>query len=131
MTQAQHTPGPWEVKHLKIGNQPVICAADGIVESVDRPKEAQEANARLIAAAPDLLSALIDLRGDRPAVQGGICQWCGRDYIDCSEPILDGDCPDDDCPHSRATAAIAKASVDIPEPQEAHTRTIPDHKKGA
>jgi hypothetical protein len=52
-----------------------------------------------------MLGALEDLLGDRPDVQGGICQHCGRDYID---GFLEGACPSDDCPANRARALIAK-----------------------
>jgi hypothetical protein len=58
-------------------------------------------------AVPELLEALIDLLGDRPSVQGGICQHCGRDYIG---DMIEGDCPSDDCPSFKARAAIAKAT---------------------
>jgi hypothetical protein len=61
---------------------------------------------RLRLAARDVLEALEDLLGDRPAVQGGICQHCGRDYIG---DFLEGDCLSDDCPGEKARAAIAKA----------------------
>jgi hypothetical protein len=56
----------------------------------------------------ELLEALRDLLGDRPDVQGGICQRCGRDYIG---DFIEGDCPSDDCPAYRARAAIAKATA--------------------
>ena len=67
-----------------------------------------DAEDRLRQAAPILLEALKDLLGDRPSVQGGVCQHCGRDYID---EFLTGDCPSDDCPSFHARAAIAKATV--------------------
>lgn len=62
----------------------------------------------MLVAAPDMLDALKDLLGDCPDVQGGICHWCGRDYID---DILSGDCPSDDCPAHKARAAVAKAGA--------------------
>lgn len=52
---AQHTPGPWtRNRHDDIhdANGDLVCGACG-PEAAD-----QEANARLIAAAPDLLAAL-------------------------------------------------------------------------
>jgi hypothetical protein len=64
--------------------------------------------ARLREAAPLLLEALKDLLGDRPSVQGGVCQYCGRDYI---SEFLEGNCPSDDCPSFQARAAIAKATT--------------------
>jgi hypothetical protein len=71
------------------------------------PRDAQEKHARLMAAAPDLRNALEDLLGDRPAVQGGICVRCGRDYR--AEGPMEGDCWSDDCPSAIARAALAKA----------------------
>lgn len=52
------------------------------------------------------LAALEGILGDRPSVQGGICQHCRRDY---SGDILEGDCQSDDCPSFKARAAMAKA----------------------
>jgi hypothetical protein len=58
----------------------------------------------MLVAAPALLKSLSDLLGDKPDIQGGICQHCGRDYI---EEALDGNCPSDDCPAHNARAVIA------------------------
>jgi hypothetical protein len=52
-----------------------------------------------------MLRALEDLLGDRPDMQGGICQHCGMDYID---DFLEGACQGDDCPANRARALIVK-----------------------
>ncbi len=63
----RHTPGPWPWKYTGDGKRIVI--GEGLVEgpggyevaevySDDCPAEVAEANARLIAAAPDLLEAL-------------------------------------------------------------------------
>jgi hypothetical protein len=54
---AKHTPGPWRVFGYDIGTSPdetlaVVCAMD---DNTD------DANATLIAAAPDLLAALVEL----------------------------------------------------------------------
>ena len=55
-----NTPGPWYVEH--IGNRPYIVDQPtknfGIAEVHGITPETAEANARLIAAAPELLSAL-------------------------------------------------------------------------
>jgi hypothetical protein len=56
---AKHTPGPWHFEAGRIWQrgdnpEPIACA-DTYPEETER-----EANARLIAAAPDLLAALID-----------------------------------------------------------------------
>jgi hypothetical protein len=53
-----------------------------------------------------LAGALEDLMGDRMPVQGGVCQWCGRDY---KGEIGEGFCPSDDCPHARALDALVAA----------------------
>ncbi len=60
----KHTPGPWQVNH----NDPLhVCDADGesrgcspiaFVQVANDGRWAARANARLIAAAPDLLEAL-------------------------------------------------------------------------
>jgi hypothetical protein len=76
----------------------VTIARAAIAESTGAPATDDDA--------PELLEALRDLLGDRPDVQGGVCQTCGRDYI---PEILEGPCPADDCPAYKARAAIAKA----------------------
>ena len=62
---------------------------------------------RRTAINAELLAALIDCNGDLPPVQDGICSVCGREYFD--DIPEDGMCPSDDCPHTIARAAIAKA----------------------
>ena len=62
-TVGSHTPGPWQLGSSKVA----IWGSDGSVvadawESNDRPDKECEANARLIAAAPDLLAALKSAR---------------------------------------------------------------------
>ena len=61
MTNTQHTPGPWFVD---INGEGAITAPDGML--IARMQNAyrddlRESNARLIAAAPELLAALQDL----------------------------------------------------------------------
>ena len=63
---AKHTPGPWRLYGYDVGTAQdetlaVVCAMDG---------DTDEANARLIAAAPDLARALADLLAD--AVEMGL-----------------------------------------------------------
>lgn len=64
MANNQHTPGPWKIAArdqygifiAPFGmNTTLICARKG---GLDLPNEEIEANARLIAAAPELLDAL-------------------------------------------------------------------------
>jgi hypothetical protein len=62
-TKAQHTPGPWN--YGKAANSKYyVFGGDGLpvivpnASATNRPKPEMEANAQLIAAAPELLSAL-------------------------------------------------------------------------
>lgn len=66
---AKHTPGPWIVNYDGLN---IDTKQDGGIEQVarvSRTNEEREANARLIAAAPDLLDALkeIEERADSNA----------------------------------------------------------------
>jgi hypothetical protein len=57
----KHTPGPWRVGSWYDGRLPIVVAdlADrSIIAELTGAKRAHEANAHLIAAAPDLLEAL-------------------------------------------------------------------------
>lgn len=54
MTHA-HTPGPWRLDEEKMQ----IFSPDGLPIGSHRPEEEIIANARLIAAAPELLDALV------------------------------------------------------------------------
>jgi hypothetical protein len=101
MSPAKHTPGPWQVNH----NDPTqVCDADGVVRgcapvahcSIGTASE-RKANARLIAAAPDLLKALIDLVGT-------MCSASGSDLEDDLDAI--------DARVGDARAAIARATGD-------------------
>lgn len=62
-----HTPGPWSVVHKRAIERPIHIREHFAVRPADGPTFAflpegradiQEANARLVAAAPDLLKAL-------------------------------------------------------------------------
>jgi len=48
----KHTPGPWNVEAAH------VCHGDWIIAKVERQHGEEQANARLIAASPDLLEAL-------------------------------------------------------------------------
>ena len=91
--QTQHTTGPWYVFHsahrgrfdddgpgaFSIGDAPTARSANILCSRYEWPERAEEmkANARLMAAAPDLLEALIELADcgaeawgeDRPCVK--------------------------------------------------------------
>ena len=82
MTNTNHTPGPWTIDHERIGppGEPVALLCDtnapksGTVVEWPRCGEVvddaeNEANARLIASAPDTLAALealMELEGGEP-----------------------------------------------------------------
>lgn len=84
MTNVKHTPGPWIVSGLPamydeavnaVGSDGPLCVArlprTGQIGS--RYKDEVDANARLIASAPDLLAALRVMVGDDPTPNiGGI-----------------------------------------------------------
>ena len=93
MTTTQHTPGPWKLAENPIGWQPLISAevADsigpiwhvGIANARGRSHEEAKANARLIAAAPLMLSAL------RTALQAMGDTYDARDSDDDGESFRD------------------------------------------
>lgn len=105
MMDVQHTPGPWKLEHTSGGDGGGCCVVvDGmpprngiayVQAQVDDPYNyARNANARLIAAAPELLAALL------PMVQFAM--------------IFHVDCPDRaaavQAKIDAARAAIAKAT---------------------
>jgi hypothetical protein len=113
MTKPSFTPGPWflhadsdlsgEVyfKHSNGKEYEIARAATGYSDD-------KLANARLIAAAPDLLEALKDLVGSKDMNENAQCFFCGRDYR--GELPSDFICGADDCAGTIARAAIAKAT---------------------
>ena len=96
MTQTQHTQGPWERKdrYPLDGYKREVFGGGRHIASVHTAFgvwEANEANANLIAAAPELLERL---------------EWAMRRlcrYPDCPEPE-----------HAKGYAAIAKAKGETP-----------------
>lgn len=56
-----HTPGPWHFDGLVIHDS--HCNILAVTVSGDRTWEEEDANSRLIVAAPDLLAALVISRG--------------------------------------------------------------------
>jgi DNA-directed RNA polymerase subunit RPC12/RpoP len=81
------------------------CRYAGTIKDFSEPAAEQD---KLAAINVVLLGALIDRNGDRPPVRDGMCFVCGREYFGDDIP-QDGMCPSDDCPHTIARAAIAKA----------------------
>jgi hypothetical protein len=115
--QPKHTPGPWYKGRTTIdGDTWVVLARYNEDYSTPIATDCTEANARLIAAAPELGEALLDLLGDLPDIQesGGrfSCVRCGREYSgiagDTEIPI---NCPSDLCPSFLARAALRKAGL--------------------
>ncbi len=78
---SKHTPGPWTVNYRRV--TPVAGKQDG-TDDVCHVYGDNEANARLIAAAPQLLAALkaVEWRGD---TSSPICPFCGNSehHPDC------------------------------------------------
>ncbi len=92
---AQHTPGPWKLDGLTVKGPPrkwpgqdphyVQCAAAEIVAHVpsqpgcyqEYPLDIAKANARLIAAAPDLLAALKFVLPSIRRANKEDSDWCG------------------------------------------------------
>lgn len=99
--QAKHTSGPWrnteEYDRDLAGNSTTTIEADKFVAIVyGESRERCEANARLIAAAPEMLEALKDLVR--------LIQTCKDLYdYDWTKWLIDRK------PYSRATRAIAEA----------------------
>lgn len=103
----QHTPGPWHAqpeklhggKHHVVGRTPMVVREGQVIARMERSLNAKdepcaeaEANARLIAAAPDLLAALQN-----------IANTLGRATLDdCERHAF--------AAHLIARAAIAKAT---------------------
>jgi hypothetical protein len=91
-TQATHTPGPWEISKNEAGELDICEAGAGnMLADLAKCKNA-EANARLIAAAPDLLEALrglidqLEAAGIHiPGEDSG--QWHGAEGISFSRAI--------------------------------------------
>ena len=96
MSSVKHTPGPWKVNADEYGNvlgvraanDATICQINWMIRK--RGGLQAEANARLIAAAPDLLAVL-------------------KEFVKDSECDADGEKHPKDCWHCAAMAAILKA----------------------
>lgn len=86
----KHTPGPWECRPSMEYPWDYEISAPASEDRGEDPGEA-EANARLIAAAPDLLAALVNLLND-------------------TQHAEHPDCDDGPCPVREARAAIQKAT---------------------
>jgi len=73
MTDTQHTPGPWAIEPDALGEYSIVTDNGGTIADI---YGRNPANARLIAAAPDLLAALerlvtlMHIVGDEPFRNG-------------------------------------------------------------
>ena len=72
---SEHTPGPWLVTRTRNGLRNVGPSHNCTIAALlMAPSSNVEANARLISAAPDLLSALSGLM-TRLVFENGECNW--------------------------------------------------------
>lgn len=126
MSETSHTPGPWEIRESKQGEGVCIYAGQYGIGKVwnlnDNPEN--EANARLVAAAPELLVALKSARAiiqdDRDAMfesvtVAGIAST--MDEID--RPHID-----------RLDAALADIDAAIAKASPSTRRDGPDMREG-
>lgn len=100
---SKHTPGPWKVTHPKSGRVQISHSRGGMVGHAPqicamwRSSDVTEANARLIAAAPELLEKLQQLLSayEQADHRAGYC-CCGDDMERHGDPM--------DCGHTPADA---------------------------
>jgi hypothetical protein len=112
--EAKHTPEPWFSPARSFGTRYVEARiGGGLLQEVaacgptEQPLQ-QEANARLISAAPELLEALRELLIDMQIAQSNMTDAAKRDrhWVGCAEAIQ----PRVDA----AKSAIAKATGETP-----------------
>ena len=104
----EHTPGPWDVDTDMQNQAHVVSDATGsiITEFDGEGGAVQLANARLIAAAPDLLAALEDMTG---TAQGLIVSHKVHTFYPGDEGRLADQIERAEIKLTQARAAIAKA----------------------
>lgn len=107
MSKSKHTPGPWycepsDTKHAFPARQQVFGDGHLLAEVAGNGKGGSGANARLIAAAPDLLAALMRLIDHCPYL-------VSADECECGE---NGD--GSVCEHTQAARAVERALGNIP-----------------
>lgn len=99
-----HTPGPWQAVHHRRSDQWHIADAVSVVADLGH---CREANARLIAAAPELLAVVQALYDSSPGPQ--YKRWISPDdLLDMATSALAKVYPDV-APYAEQRAAIAKA----------------------
>ena len=93
---SKHTPGPWRASELGVLSDKLTSYGNWYVCSlIDPDNEEHKANARLIAAAPELLESLEDLLSNLDEM--GLATMPGDTFENMRETV------------DRARAAIAKA----------------------
>ncbi len=92
----QHTPGPWKPLKTFGGVTIILDHEDKSVAYLRGYKHPYKANARLIAAAPELLEALAEMYAESEKAMQSL-----------GIPMLSADW------HEKARAAIAKATGDV------------------
>lgn len=104
---SNHTPGPWTIEkstrtdhHIIAGRRWIATASNHDFHPTQDENERTIANARLIAAAPDLLAALVEIVGQENPNRWG---------YDAAHKALDDDW------RAQARAAIAKATGEVKE----------------
>ena len=108
MSAAQHTPGPWAYADAAWGATNTACTVYGAaqlsqpVADVLKTANAQ-ANVRLIAAAPDLLAALVEAIEDSEEVLAARVASLGENYRPLTLKAMREDI-------AKGRAAIAKAT---------------------
>ena len=77
MSNTKHTPGPWKIGMSLSGKPTIYTEVDfKSVAWVDHDRSESDANAKLIAAAPELLEALDELR--TAIIDCVDSEWWGR-----------------------------------------------------
>jgi len=107
---SEHTPGPWKPPRLTIDEKawfvgdPTGNFDIAIINCEHSPAGSAEANARLIAAAPDLLEACLLSQKVEEHLRS--CKWCDRQTRDMCQDAIEL------AIHAEATllAAIGKAT---------------------
>ena len=126
---SNHTPGPWSIKRAKVptdgeydwaisaqfGGRP-YCIAETVGRCASDIRLPAEANARLVAAAPDLLAAneelLILVRRAQQRLCSYLCPEGSDDPQECMNDLLEMfDGPEQRRIEHLARAAIAKTTV--------------------
>ena len=84
--------------------------ASDLADERNAARKQRARSKRLAVLNAELLGALLDLLGDQPDIQSGMCIRCGRDFR--AEPELEGTCcPSEDCPGYRARQVCERAKA--------------------